>query len=308
MNQLPPSLARWNAWDQFVLVKLVPRNNGKADKIPVDVSGIPISAHDPNHWMSAATAFATAEALNFLVGFAFTDSDPYFFIDLDHCIENGAYTEPANTIISMFPGAAVELSQSGTGVHIFGTILGTAPPHSKKDDALGIEYYTEGRFVLLTGNESPGGSVEAEFDMTALTDAYFPPKESDITDWRWTPVEEWSGPEDDTVLLAKIRQQMRFGDKATPADLLDNNEPILALNYPSETDTYNRSGADAALASHLAWWTGKNHDRIWKLMCQSRLVREKWNKSRDYLATHDQERSQPVHQRIHQSTPVSSSE
>lgn len=37
-----------------------------------------------------------------------------------------------------FPGAAVEISHSGQGVHIWGTYRGTAPAHSNKDTQRGI--------------------------------------------------------------------------------------------------------------------------------------------------------------------------
>ena len=67
--------------------------------------------------------------------------------------------------------------------------------------------------------------------------------------------------------------------KASFADLWNNNEEKLGQCYPSfkPDNPYDRSAADAALAQHLAYWTGKNHTRIWNLMWQSQLRRDKWH-------------------------------
>jgi hypothetical protein len=107
---------------------------------------------------------------------------------------------------------------------------------------------------------------------------------------KWTdqPCPRWSGPEDNAELIklalnSKSAQSV-FNGKATFADLWNNNIEVLAATYPSNsTDrSYDYSSADAALAQHLAFWTGNNYERILTIMQESKLYREKWNRE-DYL-------------------------
>jgi primase-polymerase (primpol)-like protein len=71
--------------------------------------------HDPKNWLTHQ------EAVNagYGVGFVFTDDDPYFFIDLDKCRDDaGVWTPEAIQVAGMFPGAMMEVSRSGRGMHI----------------------------------------------------------------------------------------------------------------------------------------------------------------------------------------------
>ena len=56
----------------------------------------------------------------------------------------------------------------------------------------------------------------------------------------------------------------------------------LARAYPDPARGYDSSSADAALAQHLAFWTGKDCARIDSLMRRSALARDKWERE-DYL-------------------------
>jgi len=58
----------------------------------------------------------------------------------------------------------------------------------------------------------------------------------------------------------------------------------LAAAYPDPEGTrrYDASSADAALAQHLAFWTGSDCERMQRLMRRSALVREKYERE-DYL-------------------------
>src|SRR5690606_886953 len=64
------------------------------------------------------------------------------------------------------------------------------------------------------------------------------------------------------------------------------DEEALSKAYPSATgDAYDRSSADAALASHLHFWTGRNCERVRQLMERSGLVRDKWRDRPESLET-----------------------
>lgn len=290
MNELPPPLQKWSEYNQFILCKLVPLGNGKSDKIPVDINGHHINPHDPANWLSHDYAIMAAQTLGLHVGFVFTANDPFWFIDIDHCIVDGQQTPIAKQLTETFQGAAVELSASGTGLHIFG--CAKVPEHAKKNKQYGIEFYSEGRFVLLTGVGATGEVWLGWNDhIRWLVETYFPNRvvEGGI-EWRNEPVPEWSGPEDDDQLIDKIKNShgsiaSRIGGKVNAYELFTNDIEAIARTFPplNNKDPYDRSSADAALANHLAFWTGKNHERIKRLMYRSALVRDKWEKHKTYL-------------------------
>lgn len=293
MQQLPESLAPLAAYKQFILWMLAERD-GKQVKLPIDYRTASIGdAHNHEVWLDAPTAFTTAAAYgpDYGVGFVFTDNDPFFFVDLDKCLEedNTTWSTVATDVMAHLPGAAIEVSQSGRGLHIIG--MGNAPDHSCKNVPLGLEFYTEGRFVALTGMNTVGS---ADIDCTAclptLIDTYFPPKRAAKgQEWTTLPVEGWNGPTDDDELITKALSSgsasAAFGSKANFKDLWECREKTLTHSYPDNEDKrpYDSSSADAALAQHLAFWTGNNCERIERLMWKSGLVRKKWTEHKRYL-------------------------
>lgn len=292
MHQLPPALAPMGAYRQFLCYALVPSQTrpGKMDKIPLSPhTGQVCTAHDPANWTTAehACAVATHWGNGYGVAFAFTKDDPYFFVDLDGCFDGAQWSPLALKVAAMFPGAAMELSQSGKGMHIFGT--GQAPAHGKKNAALGMEFYTELRFVALTGIGAMGdASTDHTAALYAITAEYFPPSAGADGDFSLSdaPVPEWRGPTDDADLIRRALMSRSaasaFGGRASFADLWNCNTEALAKAYPDPARMFDASQADAALASHLAFWTGRHGERIRRLMLQSGLVRDKWNRD-DYL-------------------------
>ena len=104
-------------------------------------------------------------------------------------------------------------------------------------------------------------------------------------EWTSQPVPEWSGPDDDNELITLACKSNSpasiFGNKASFLDLWQGNTEALSRAFPDHSGgrAYDYSSADMALASHLAFWTGKNCERIERLMRQSALVREKWDRN-----------------------------
>ncbi len=278
-------LAGMAAYRQFIIYKLVPSARpGKMDKLPCDLSGNVVSAHDSKHWMDAETALAIAETYGegWGVGFVFTEQDPFWFLDMDGSISGGQWSPLSLGLFQFLPGCAAEISGSYQGGHIFGR--GVPPLHGCKNIPLGLEFYHTGRFVALTGI---GAAGDCNTDMThilpALVTAYFPADASAGVEAEWTegPVPEWQGPADDAEL---IRRAMRptansaFGGKASFGDLWLATESVLAVSYPDA----NGRAYDAALAQHLAFWTGKDCARIERMMRASKLARDKYDRE-DYL-------------------------
>lgn len=264
---------------------------GKTIKRPTDVrTGLWCKVTDQTKHYSYAEAVATGRP----VGFVFVEGDGFWFLDIDGALIDtscGQQWSPlAVALCERFPLAAVEVSQSGKGLHIIGR--GLAPPHACKDVPNGLEFYTDGRFVALTGTQLRGDAgADYSAALPALVAEYFPHNpHGEISGWRDQPVDDFGGPTDDAELLraalasGKRSAAVAFGSNAVIfADLWEANADVLAQRWPGNTNGYDASQADAALAGHLAFWTGKNHERIRDLMWQSALARQKWEDRPDWL-------------------------
>lgn len=301
MDSLPDAFAPWAAREQFVCWFAEPRPGapGKLDKFPCRWdTGVVCDSQDPTNWASFEVAAARAAAFDrghgSGVGFVFTEADPYFFLDADAVAQGGVWDPIVSELMARLPGAACELSMSGTGLHWFGRYTGARPTHGTRNAGLHLELYTKGRFVALTGNGAMG-SVDTDLTAAiwALIAAYFPAVETgQAAGWTTEPVAEWSGPEDDEELLRRAHAAgtrnaaAAFGGlgKPTFANLWDADAEPLGRQWPHATKPYDESSADMALADHLAFWTGKNCERMERLIRRSALARDKWDAHRTYLA------------------------
>lgn len=270
----------------------------KPAKVPYCyATGRRIDAHNSSNWMS----YDKAKNNNDLIGFVLTENDPYFCIDLDHALINNKWSKFSCDVIGQFPQSYLELSFSGDGLHIFGSITGEFPQHSKRGD--GVELYTNKRFIAFTEQNCRGNynlDVTNEFKNFVKETLPPPPviisasplllgSNKDTTLWD-SPDKNWLGPKDDDELIKKMlasnKSAISFLNKTAGIhELWKNNVPILAKTYPDQTkpNGYNASKADLALLTHLAFWTGKHLPRMIKLARMSSLSRAKWNYHTAYL-------------------------
>lgn len=295
MQSLPNALAHLGSYRQFMCYQLVKSTKriGKFDKFPVSTETAQIvDAHNPQHWTDYQTAINAANAFGdgYGVAFVFTDDDPFFFVDIDGAYNGVEWSSLSTQLCSMFPGAAVEVSQSGAGLHIFGQYTGEPPEHGCKNVALGLELYTSGRFVALTGTGIQG-SAQTIHDqaLATLIDGYFPVHDGiKLNDVEWTtgPVAGHRPISDDEKLIEAMCSSEsaanRFG-KASAKDLWECNVEALATTYSDDVRDYDASSADAALAQHLSFWTCGDCERIENLMRESELCRDKWDYHKKYL-------------------------
>ena len=108
-------------------------------------------------------------------------------------------------------------------------------------------------------------------------------------EWTTAPCAEWRGSADDELLIQRAMASKSaasaFGNRASFSDLWHADPVALCRAYPASDRRdglpYDASSADAALAQSLAWWTGKDCQRIDRLMRQSALARDKWDRSSD---------------------------
>lgn len=296
MHALPEALRPFAAYRQFFPCRIEPSKTrpGKTDKFALHrTGGYRVDHTDPAHWMSVEEAIAAQYALGADgIGFHIGADAPFWFLDIDSALTPAGWSPVAQQLCQIFTGAAMEVSSSGKGLHLFGT--GTVPPHGTRLKEHGLEFYTSGRFVALTGIQATGN---AAIDFSALMPSFvaqwFPPSAAagnaapTRADWTTEPVPEWRGSIDDDEL---IRRACRTNGLAslTGADFYDlwhDNADRLALSYPPDPgspDAYGASEADSALATRLAFWTGKNCERIRAIMRRSALARDKWERE-DYL-------------------------
>lgn len=261
-----------------------------ADKKPRSPhTGQVCDPHNPAVWVDYATA--AASRLGVGVGFVLTATDPYVFIDIDHCLHDGKWSDTAVKICQAFAGAYIEVSRSGTGLHIICT--GTLPAgHGTRNGQYGLECYSQARYVALTGYHAQGSpSFPAQAQLNWLIS--FPgwssrPDTSCSTPSEWTasPAPEWNGTEDDGELIRRMLASRpsaasAMGNRATVQELWAADVDALSRCYP-DARGYDASSADAALCSHLAFWTGKDCERMDRLFRLSGLVRDKWELRTDY--------------------------
>jgi KaiC/GvpD/RAD55 family RecA-like ATPase len=276
---------------EYILYRLVSRGT-RTDKLPISPhTGAVCNAHDPTQWVTrdaaeAVLPFRDASGIALVIN----GDSQRFLLDIDHAITDGTPSPLAVDLLAQFPGAYAEVSQSGEGLHIIGRYQGAAPPHRCKDARLGIELYTRDRFVALTGTSARGDlDADCSAPLATVAQRYFAPTPAPIpaADWTRGPSPDWSGPPDDAELIHMMLSSRPggaavFGERATLRELWEGNADALARAYPSPSgDAYDRSSADAALFAHLAFWTGRDAARMWRLARQSALVREKWQRE-DY--------------------------
>jgi len=258
---------------------------GILKKYPCD-SQLVLSSHkDPKNWMTLEQAQNRISTLGsaFRLGFSITLPTKLFFIDLDHCIINGIWSDLAIEMFNLFPHCFVEISQSGTGIHIMGRYTGDVPPHINKPSGVALELYTTDRFVMFGGINPIGDwNIDATESFHSVVIKYC---SKEAIEHIATPTEADDAPKytDEQVLTRALAFKSKsskaiFGDRATFAELYYENEEVLSRSYPpiGAGEPYDRSSADLAIANMLAHHTEGNKEQIIKLMIGSKLKRDKW--------------------------------
>ncbi len=274
----------------FVAWRPVPHAGGKVDKIPYDPrTGYDSDAQDPATHLTAEDARHYA-AHGVLVGIVIFEGCGLFCVDLDGALqESGQWSPFAVDVLQRFPGACVEVSYSGRGLHIFGSCA-PMPDHRTRVNGVPLEVYTRRRFIALTGTHMAGDVTgDHTLALAALIAQHLPEPVAARGEWTTGPYVGWrGGGTDEQIIAAQMNRASAaatFGAGATFADLWTANPDALARAFPDSTGAkaYNASAADQALANHLAWATGYDCERTLRLMHASGLRRDKWERD-DYMA------------------------
>ena len=224
-----------------------------AAKIPHSPrSGNRASPTNPTDWATLEVAAPAATRRGHWLGFCLTAGDPVVVIDIDACRDpgTGVIDPKATALLERFPTAYVEISASGTGLHVIGTMTRPLPVHGRR--AGHLEIYWASRYILMTGHVLPGhehlGDVtEAVHDLFLET---FPPASARQPQSARTAPLPGATLEDDD-LLARARSAR---DGGTFAALFDRGD---TGDYDGDD-----SRADLALCNRLAFWFGRDPERV----------------------------------------------
>lgn len=135
------ALKQWTMW-RYEDVKAT-----KPTKVPYTITGKLANVNDPSTWSTFE------ECLNCFmlggysgIGFVFSDSDPYSFIDLDDAEGDDAILQRHLKVYHEFNSYS-EVSPSGKGLHII--VKGVVPAGRRRSK---IEIYSSARYATMTGN------------------------------------------------------------------------------------------------------------------------------------------------------------
>jgi primase-polymerase (primpol)-like protein len=149
-KSLPRELTTQNRWMRW---EPQPRK-GKLQKVPLQLDGSNAKSTDPNTW----TSYSQAANSTIGVGLGFALGDGIGCIDLDHCLIGGKLTPAATEYLRDYPSHFIEISPSGDGLHIWGT-MPEQPGRKQTINGLNIETYSTGRYITITGNTYQPGQL-----------------------------------------------------------------------------------------------------------------------------------------------------
>ncbi len=252
---------------------------GNVTKVPYNPqTGSFARSDDPSTWASFPMARQAYECSltrrRPYDGIGYMFQRDYTGIDLDHCVHaDGSIDSWAQAYLRRLPSYA-EYSPSKTGIHVLvrGTIAsGTrrAVPGAPQPQAA-IELYCERRYFTVTGNHLSGTptTIEACQELRAI--------HAEITARAQKHVQA-TGRHVDQGALPREGSDDDVLEKAMHAR---NGATFRAL-WEGDTSGYpSQSEAELALCNLLAFWTGKDAQRMDRLFRQSSLFRpDKWDRA-----------------------------
>ena len=185
-SKIPELLKKRSNW--ICWKKSGAKPNGRYGKLPANIKGTVINAHDVNHHVDLETAYQSYDSNKFqLAGIAIDlptnpgiygytdDGEPLYLIggDIDECItikdSKLVISEQAKSDLKALCQPYWEISPSGTGIRWFG--LHTRP--LKGGNKNGREMYSSGRFLTVTGKSKGGQITTLPSNIEALEQEWF---------------------------------------------------------------------------------------------------------------------------------------
>jgi putative DNA primase/helicase len=201
------------------------------------------------------------------VGFVFFSGNRLVFIDLDHCFKaDGTLTALARNIIEAFSRSYVEISQSGSGLHII--TRGSIPKAIKTKE---IEMYSDGRYCAMTFNSiNPVEPSDQQAEIDTL--------------YHWLEARRNKQRNKTSTVDCDIRSCISVNNSFLSANDVINKashakggEAFLSL-FNGEWQGLNigdctQSASDLAFANKLAFWCGCDASLMIEIFRQSGMYR-----------------------------------
>lgn len=265
-ENIPNELRALKQWGLFQKIWQPERN--KYTKIPHNaLNGGAGKSNDPSTWVDFKTALKSLKTYQ-MDGLAFFFANGYVGLDIDHIgdeldkFRSGDYQENTVSQAITMTKSYMEVSISGSGIHaIFkGKIPGT---RRRKGN---VEMYDSGRFFALTGNTI--GQYQKEVNvvttdvMKLMYHKYFG-EDNVVTINNHNPIK----PNDlDVDEVIKRAEMSRTGDRFK-----------VFMNGGWEGFYPSQSEADLAFANDLAFWTGRDFNKMDQIFRSSNLFRPKYD-------------------------------
>jgi primase-polymerase (primpol)-like protein len=154
----PAELRARNRWVRF-----------DATKRPLRVSGTLAASTKPSTWSTYGEAATSSVGVG--VGFVL-NGDGIVCVDIDHCVTGNRLASWAADLLEGCPATFMELSVSGTGLHVWGTA--PSVDRGRKiavDDGQQFEIYGTSRYIAVTGRrwaQAPAGLADIDAWVSSL--------------------------------------------------------------------------------------------------------------------------------------------
>ena len=258
VDAIPQELRERPQW----VVWRIEERDGKPTKVPYRADGGGrASSTDAATWASFAIAREAVDALKADgIGFVFSPDDPFVGVDLDDGL-----SEAERDLIMIALDSYSETSVSGAGLHVIMKARLNGHGRNRRGP---FEVYDSGRYFVVTGQHIAGTPTTIEERQTELEEVL-------------------------AQFLPTPKPATKFAREPSPVDLDDRDlldKAFGARNGDDFRDLYqgrwegrhqSQSEADLALCSLLAFWCGRDSERIDQLFRSSGLYREKWERD-DY--------------------------
>ena len=244
-----------------------PKSHSGIKKIPINPkTGGQAMSNNPETWSNFETAVRASRNYSG-IGFMFSGSG-YFGVDLDDCFsEIEGYLRGEKNFVSDFVdglGSYTELSQSCHGLHII--CKGRLPEGARRKGK--FEMYDKGRYFIMTGNPLEPDVILPIVDCTEsikilhkkyLESEKLPKKAS-------------------TAINLPTSVNMTISDIIQKAFTSKQGEKFKTLYKGDFSEYPSQSEADMAFCNMLAFWCGKDIEKMDDIFRQSGLMRDKWDR------------------------------
>ncbi|MDE6426361.1 MAG: hypothetical protein K2K89_09565, partial [Ruminococcus sp.] len=201
------------------------------------------------------------------IGFMFSGSG-YFGVDLDDCLPeiDGFYRGEKNFVSDFVNGlkSYTELSQSCHGLHII--CRGKLPEGARRKGK--FEMYDKGRYFIMTGNPLDPDNVLPVADCTESIKSLHKKYLSADKPKKSAPA----------VSMPAIPERMAVHEIIEKALTSKSGDKFRRLYNGDFSDYPSQSEADMAFCNMLAFWCGRDTEKMDDIFRQSGLMRDKWDR------------------------------